>query len=98
MLLKLENSFHVPSAPIDELLEEFQYLLSTAPLCSTRNVIHDTLNSYNLQIDQPVTEELASALSTSNPVYKSIGKGCPLARSFKRKKYYRDNFVNFVIF
>ncbi len=92
VLLKLENIFHVPSAAIDELLEEFQYLLSTASLCSTRNVIHDTLNSYNLQIDRSVIEELASALCTSNPVYKSIGKGCPLATSFKRKQYYRDNF------
>ncbi|XP_028455078.1 uncharacterized protein LOC114569461 [Perca flavescens] len=92
VLLKLENIFHVPSAAIDELLEEFQYLLSTASLCSTRNVIHDTLNSYKLQVDQSVIEELASALCTSNPVYKSIGKGCPLATSFKRKKYYKDNF------
>lgn len=50
VLLKLENIFYVPSAAIDELLEEFQYLLSTASLCSTRNVIHDTLNSYNLPV------------------------------------------------
>ncbi|XP_028332484.1 uncharacterized protein LOC114481687 [Gouania willdenowi] len=92
VLLKLENIFHVPSAAIDELLDEFQYLLSTASSCSTEKVIYDTLFSHNLQLDQTVVEELTSTLCTSNPVYKSIGKGCPLATSFKRKKYYRDNF------
>lgn len=35
LLLKLENIFHVPSASIDELLEELQYLLSAASLCGT---------------------------------------------------------------
>ena len=92
MLLKLENIFQVPSTAVDELLEEFKYLLSEASLNSTRNVIHDTLNSYNLQEGQSVIDKLASALSTSNPVYRSNGKGCPLATSFKRKKYYKDNF------
>lgn len=92
VLLKLENIFHVPSAAIDELLEELQYLLSTASLGSTTNVIQDTLKNYSLQVDQSVIEELASALCTSNPVYKSIGKGCPLATTFKRKKYYKDHF------
>lgn len=92
VLLKLENIFHVPSAAVDELLEELQFLLGTGSLCSTRNVIRDTLNSYNLQVDQSVIEELASAVCTSNPVYKSIGKGCPLATSFKRKTFYKNHF------
>lgn len=77
VLLKLENIFHVPSAAVDELLEEIQYLLSTASLCNTRNVLHDTLKSYDLQVDPSVIEELASVLCTSTPVYKSIGKGRP---------------------
>lgn len=42
VLFRMENIFHVPGAAIDELLEEFQYLLSTASLCSTKNVTHDT--------------------------------------------------------
>lgn len=92
VLLKLENIFHVPSAAVDELLEEFQYLLGTASLCTAAKVIQDTLNSHSLQIDQSVIEELASALCTSNPVYKSVGKGCPLATSFKRKNFYKENF------
>lgn len=92
LLLKLENIFHVPSAAIDELLEELQFLLSTASLCSTTDVIQDTLRSYSLQVDQTFIKELASTLCVSNPICKSIGKGCPLATSFKRKKYYKDNF------
>lgn len=91
-LLKLENIFHVPSAAVDEFLEELQYLLSTASLCSTTKVIHDTLNSYNFQVDESVIKELASVLVIANPVYKSVAKDCPLATSFKRKKYYKDNF------
>ena len=85
--LKLENIFHVPSAAIDEVLEEL-----SASLCSTTNVIQDTLSSYSLHVDQSVIQELASTLCTSGPVYKSVGKGFPLATLFKCKKYYRDNF------
>lgn len=81
----------MPSAAVDELLEE-QYLLSTASLCSTTNVIQDTHSSYSLQIDQSVIKELASTLCVSDPVYKSVGKDCPLSMSFKHKKYYKDHF------
>ncbi|XP_054872338.1 uncharacterized protein LOC129350316 [Amphiprion ocellaris] len=49
VLLKLGNIFHVPSAAFDELLEELQYLLSTACFHSTTNLIQDTLNSYSLE-------------------------------------------------
>lgn len=94
VLFRAGKNFHVPSAAVDELLEEFQHLLSTASLCNTRNVLHDTLKSYDLQVDPSVIEELAPVLCTSNPVCKSIGKGCPLATSFKRKKHYKDNFID----
>ncbi|XP_041843488.1 uncharacterized protein LOC121641437 [Melanotaenia boesemani] len=92
VLLKLENIFHVPSTAIDELLEELQFLLSTTSLCSTAKIIQETLSSHSLQIEQSVIKELASLLCTSNPVYKSIGKGCPLATSFRHKTFYKDNF------
>lgn len=92
VLLKLENIFHLPSAAVEELLEELQYLLGTASLCSTAKVIQDTVSSQSLQIDHSVIQELASLLCTSNPVYKSIGKGIPLSTSFKRKTYYKNNF------
>lgn len=48
--------------------------------------------NHNLTVDGLVTEELVSALCLTGPVYKAVGKGCPLATSFKRKKYYKDNF------
>ena len=54
-------------------------------------MIQDILSSYSLQVDQSVIKNL-HPLCTSSPVYKSIGKGCPLATSLERKKYYRDNF------
>lgn len=60
LLLKLENTFHMPSSAIDELLEERQYLLSTASLCSTTDVIQDTLSSYSLQVDQTFIKEQLS--------------------------------------
>lgn len=77
--------FHVPSSAIDELLEELQCLLSTASISSTRNIICDTLANHNLTVDGLVTEELVSALCLTGPVYKAIGKGCPLATSFRRR-------------
>ena len=71
--------FSCAKCAIDEFLEELQYLLSTASLRSTTNVIKDTLSSYSLQADQSVIKELASTLCTSSPVHKSIVKCCPLA-------------------
>lgn len=92
VLLKLENIFHVPSAAVSELLEELHYLLSTASLCNARSVIDEIMIRHHLQIDQSVTEELASAVCVNNPVCDAIGKGSPLRTSFKRKSYYRQNF------
>lgn len=74
--------FYVPSDAVYQFFKKLQYLLSMAFLCSTTKVIHDTLNSYNLHVDESVIKE--SVLVFAYPVYKSVAKDCPLATSFKR--------------
>lgn len=61
-LQKLENIVDVLSAAVDELLEELHYLLSKPSVCNAKNVIHEILNRYDLQLDWSVTEKLTSAV------------------------------------
>ncbi|KAG9264843.1 hypothetical protein AMEX_G21178 [Astyanax mexicanus] len=90
VLLKLENCFHVPSSAVDELLNELQYLISSASF--SNNIVSDFFNNHNLQIDQLLIKELGSVICSSNPLSKALGKDGPLATYFKRKQYYKDHF------
>lgn len=92
ILLKLENYFHVPSNAINELITDLQYMISSASVSSSTEVIHDTFQKHNLCVDHLVMKELISSLSSSNPLLKATTKDGPLATAFKRMKYYRDNF------
>ncbi|XP_013863274.1 uncharacterized protein LOC106517106 [Austrofundulus limnaeus] len=92
ILLKLENCFHVPSAAVDQLLSELHYLLGSALVPVSHNILVDFFNNHNLQLDQLLIKELGCALGSSNPFSKALGKDGLLATSFKRKQYYKHNF------
>lgn len=92
ILLKLENCFHVPSAAVDQLLTELHYLLGSALVPISHNILVDFFNNHNLQLDQLHIKELGCALGSANPLSKCLGKDGLLATSFKRKQYYKHNF------
>ncbi|KAJ8264249.1 hypothetical protein GJAV_G00146970, partial [Gymnothorax javanicus] len=92
LILKLENYFHVPRTAIDELLAELHYLLGSASVPITNEVILETLRNHNICVDQIVIKELTTALSSCNPLLKAIAKDGPLATAHKRSKYYKENF------
>ncbi|KAK0148560.1 putative nuclease HARBI1 [Merluccius polli] len=92
VLLKLENCFHVAASAVDELLNELQYLVSSALLPVSNNILFDFFNKNNLQVDQELIKELGCSLYSSNPLSKALGKEGPLATAFKRRQYYNDNF------
>lgn len=92
VLLKLELFSHLPCSAIDGLLEELHFILTSAALPVSQRTAFDIFTKHNLQVDQLVINELSVAISTNNPLVRAIAKGGPLASSFKRKQYYKENF------
>lgn len=82
----------MPSAAVNELLEELQYLIAAVSVPVTQETIIRYLQGHNCQVEESVVKELATVLCTSNPIQAAIGKHCPLSTAWKRKTYYRKTF------
>lgn len=91
-LLKLEHICHVPASVVNEFLEELHFLYTSASLPLSIKNIQDVLQSHNITVDKTIIQEIVSAASTSNPLFKAIGKGGPLSYDYQRKKYYKEIF------
>lgn len=89
LLLKLEHIYLVSSVAVDELLQEFDYLISTASVLLIHQIIGQHLQKSNCQVDETVLQDLASILCKSNPVTAHRG---PRSTAWKRKAYYRKHF------
>lgn len=92
VLLKLKNCFLVPSAAVNELLDELQYLIGTASVPVAQKTLLDFLQNNNCVIDNSLVQDLASVLCNTNPIQAAIGKQGPLSTAWKRKAYYKTNF------
>ncbi len=91
-LLKLEHLSHVPSTAIDEFLQELYILNSTLSIPINTDVLADAFQKHNLEVDKSVLKEIATTLSTDNPIHKAIQKGGCLSSAYQRKQYYKTNF------
>ncbi|XP_034430208.1 uncharacterized protein LOC117754952 [Hippoglossus hippoglossus] len=91
-LLKLEHFAHVPGRKLDEFLEELHYLSSSATLPLSINVLETVFQKHSTTTDIDVLTEVATALCTSNPLLKAIGKDGPLSTSYLRNQYYKKHF------
>lgn len=92
VLLKLENLVHVPTTAIDEVLGELDYLIRSASIPVTSNIVSDLFKNHKLQVDESIIKELSTAVCTGNPLGKAIEKNGPLGTAFKRKQYYKKHF------
>lgn len=79
LLLKLEHIYLVSSVAIDDLLQEFDYLLGTASVSPIHQTIAQHLQNSNYQVDDTVLQDLAYTLCKSNPVTASFGGCGPLS-------------------
>lgn len=84
--------FLVPSAAVNELLEELQYLIGAVTVPFSQKTIIHFLQDHNCQVDESVVKELATVLCTSNPIQAAIGHHGPLLTAWKQKIYHRKNF------
>ncbi|XP_023198103.1 uncharacterized protein LOC111610076 [Xiphophorus maculatus] len=92
VLLKLESSFLVSNAAIDELLQELNYLIGSLSLPVTCRTVTQILHDHLCQFDQSVIEKLARALCETNPVNKAIGDKGSLSSAWRRKQFYKRHF------
>ena len=92
LLLKLEHIYLVSSVAVDELLQEFDYLISTASVPLIHRTISHHLRNGNSQVDETVLQELASTICKSNPITASFSGRGPLSTAWKRKVYYKKHF------
>ena len=91
-LLKLEHFAHAPGRKLDEFLEKLHYLSSSASLPLSINVLETVFQKHSTTTDVDVLTEVATALATSNPLLKAIGKDGPLSTSYLRNQYYKKHF------
>lgn len=82
----------MPGTKIDDFLEELHYLLSSATLPLSMNILEGVFQKHSPTTDKSVITEVATALCASNPLLKAIGKGGPLSTSYLRKQYYKESF------
>lgn len=92
LLLKLEHTYLVSCAAIQELLEELQHLIGIVSVPLSLITINQVLGDNDCHVEASVVEELASVLCTSHPIQKAIAKQGPLGSSWKRKSYYKREF------
>lgn len=92
VLLKLEHILFVPATPINELLHQLHYLLSSPSVPITFDSVYDVLKNHRVQVDESLVKELAQEVCNSNPVAKAFAKDGPLATAYKRKQYYKRHF------
>ncbi|XP_039640844.1 uncharacterized protein LOC120548563 isoform X2 [Perca fluviatilis] len=92
LLLKLEHVCLVSSVAVDELLQEFDYLIGTASVPLIHQTLAQHLQNGNCQVDETILQDLASTLSKSNPITASCSGRGPLSTAWKRKTYYKKHF------
>ena len=66
LLLKLEHIYLVSSVAVDELLQEFEYLISSASVPPVHQTIAQHLQNVNCQVDETVLQELACTVCKSS--------------------------------
>lgn len=92
LLLKLEHIYLVSSVAVDELLQEFVHLISTASVPLIHQSIVQHLRNGNSHVDETVVKDLVFALCKSHPITASLGSPGPLSTAWKRKAYYKKHF------
>lgn len=91
-LFKLEHFAHVPAKKMDEFLKELHFLFGAGTVPLSVNIIEDLLKKHGSTSDRSVFSEVATALSASHPLLKTIVEGGCLSTSYLRNKFYREKF------
>ena len=92
LLLKLESIYNASVSCIDALVEDLQFISSSASVAVVRNILDSTLKCNKCIVDQAIITDLAEQLCNLHPISTALGAGGPLGSAFKRRRYFKEHF------
>lgn len=92
LLLRLESIYNVPHRRIDELVEELQFISSSASGPILKEILQLSLKKHNCVVDDLVISEMVADPCQYNPITLAFGNKGPLSTSYKRSQYFKEHF------
>lgn len=92
LLLKLESVYNASVKCIDALVEDLQFISSSASFEVVRNILDSTLKLNKCIVDQAIITDLAEQLCNFHPISTALAAGGPLGSAFKRRRYFKEHF------
>lgn len=92
LLLKLESVYNASVRCIDALVEDLQFISSSASVAVVKGILSSTLNSYQCIVDQAIITDLAEQLCKFHPISTSLGAGGSFGSAFLRRRYFKEHF------
>ncbi len=92
LLLKLHCIFNVPSRCINEIVEEFQFITSSASAPIIKCIVHDTFENHNCAVEEFVITDLVKRICQLNPISAAFSEEGPLGTAYKINQYLKEHF------
>lgn len=92
LFLKLESVFNLSNKCIDEIIDELQFITSTASSPVIKQIIETTLKSNGCSVDESVFSNLGENLTYLNPLNAALGVDGPFKTSYKRERFLKEQF------
>lgn len=89
LLLKLESVHNVSVWCINELVDDLDFIASSATTTAIREIVVSHLKRNNQTINDEFVTSLVEELCHSGPLSTALSASGPLSSSFKRRQYSR---------
>ncbi|KAK0151232.1 hypothetical protein N1851_007629 [Merluccius polli] len=90
LLLKLQCIFNVSNTCIDELVEELNFLSSSASGPVIKEIILSTLRKHSCTLEDSLISELVKDLCQLNPFSSALGVDGPLSTHYRRQQFMKE--------
>lgn len=92
LLLKLDCIYNVPNKCVDEIVEQLQFIVSSASTSVIQNIVSTTLQNHGCTVNEIVVADLAKRICQLNPISVAFSKDGPLSTAYKRNVYLKEQF------
>lgn len=92
LFLKLESTFNVPKQCINEMVEELNFISSSASGPVMKEILQSCFAKHKWQLDDSVITDIVTELCKSNPISQALRSDGPLSTAYKRNEYFKENF------
>lgn len=94
LFLKLESMFNVPNKCIDEIVDELQFISTSASGPLLRDVVVSTLKSHNCDLDPAIISDLVKNICETTPYKYCLGDRWPFHNFIQEKRIYEEAFFS----